>query len=60
MRYKYFISYSHIRGFGNCEITTISKIKDMDDINSIQKEIELQKGFKGVIILNYKLFNTIH
>jgi len=58
---QYFISYLYSEtndvknsGFGSTTITTDGKIKSMDDIFKIQKQIEKNLNIKGVIIMNYR------
>lgn len=60
MKTKYFVSYYYSResdliqsGFGNCEITC-GKIRDLDRIEAITKEIELQTERIGVVVISYR------
>ena len=53
--YKYFVSYSHERGFGNMSLTLEEKIKSHEDITLITEYIK-QEGRKQVIILNFVQF----
>ena len=60
--YRYFISYYYYyadnnMGYGYCEAKKTKKIRDMDDLEEIAKNIEEKTNSKLVIILNYKLLN---
>lgn len=50
---RYFVSYSHRRGFGHAEVPYEGLIKNIEDIRNIAEEIEKQIKVKDVIILNF-------
>lgn len=50
---RYFVSYSHRRGFGHAEVPFEGLIKGIEDIRTIAKEIEKSANVKNVIILNF-------
>ena len=50
---RYFVSYSHRRGFGHAEVPFEGLIKGIEDIRTIAKEIEKEIKVKDVIILNF-------
>lgn len=50
---RYFVSYSHRRGFGHAEVPFEGLIKGIKDIRNIAEEIEKQIKVKDVIILNF-------
>lgn len=50
---RYFVSYSHKRGFGHAEVPFEGLIKNIEDIRTIAKEIEKEIKVKDVIILNF-------
>ena len=52
IRYKYFVSYSHQKGFGCCEIALSRKIKTWKSIQEINELLEKNQNLKGVVILN--------
>lgn len=59
MTYRYFVSYAHVQGFGNC---TFESQFDWDNagtaqevnqwIKKVQSDIEQQGEVRGVIIVN--------
>jgi hypothetical protein len=55
MKYIYFVSYAHDRGFGNTELTTNHKISTMEEIKNVKKLVEDKGEVKGIAILNFIL-----
>ena len=49
---KYFVSYAHLRGFGNIFVYSTQKLTE-NDINDIQTKIKEQFNIEGCIILNF-------
>lgn len=50
---RYFVSFSHKRGFGHAVVSYEGLIKDIEDIRTIVEEIEKGEKVKEVIILNF-------
>ena len=62
MTYTYLVSYinyndSTIEGYGRLEVNRNRKIKNMEDIESIEELINKQYGYGKVFINNYILMN---
>ena len=62
MTYTYLVSYindndSTIEGYGRLEVNRNRKIKNMEDIESIEELIHKQYGYGKVFINNYILMN---
>ena len=55
--YKYFVSYSHSRGYGNLTTNLESPIEDIEDTKSIAREVEANQGLDGVAVLNFILLS---
>ena len=54
MKYEYFISYAHDRGFGSAHVTLDQKIDKGEILFEIAKEITQDNNFNNqVIILNF-------
>lgn len=51
MKYRYFVSYAHRRGFGMIDVGRNSKIENMDDIASMKKSIEENDESLGSIVV---------
>lgn len=49
---KYFVSFAHIRGFGNIFVTSERKLTEQD-IKVLTQQIEEKFAAKEVIILNF-------
>lgn len=56
MRYFIVYRYDHF-GVGNLEIDTEETIKGIKDIQKLEDLISLDKGFTGVVIINWKRFD---
>ncbi len=55
-RHRYFVSYSHDRGMGYCNLTRNNKIKNFNDIEEIRQTIENTiKVIKEPVIMNFIL-----
>lgn len=59
--YIYFASYLMFSkekgfGFGRCEVIRTAKIKNLEDIATIEKELEKENKATTVAIINYKPF----
>lgn len=59
MSYRYFVSYAHVQGFGNCVFesqfdwtgaTTVQEVNQW--IQEVQLKIEQQSEVCGVVIMN--------
>lgn len=50
---RYFISFAHSNGFGNCDVTTHSPINSWQTLEEIKKMFE-DKGYEQIIILFWK------
>ena len=62
MTYTYLVSYINyndltIEGYGRLEVNRNRKIKNMEDIESIEELIHKQYGYGKVFINNYILMN---
>lgn len=62
MTYTYLVSYINyndltIEGYGRLEVNRNRKIKNMEDIESIEELIHKQYGYEKVFINNYILMN---
>ena len=62
MTYTYLVSYINyndltIEGYGRLEVNRSRKIKNMEDIESIEELIHKQYGYGKVFINNYILMN---
>lgn len=55
MRYRYFISYAFQNGVGRCYVERNTKIKSVEDIESIEKSICNNNNLNTVSIINYIL-----
>jgi len=60
-KYSYFVSVvyykeNNVFGFTNFSITNQPKIKNIDDLESLQNRIMKKENFKNVVILNYRIF----
>lgn len=53
---KYFISYSHSRGFGASEFYRDRPISDYEDLRVIAKIIEREENVHSVVIINFRRF----
>lgn len=53
---KYFISYSHSRGFGASEFYRDHLISDYEDLKAIAKIIEHEDNVHSVVIINFRRF----
>lgn len=55
LKRKYFVSYSHTKGFGNVTMV-MTKPKSMSDLKQIREAIEKNSpdNLKGVVILNFQ------
>ena len=57
MKYRYFISYiatdSNNKYYGNTEVNTSAKIKSLEHIKDIERDLEKEIS-KKAIIFNYK------
>ena len=49
---KYFVSFTHLRGFGNTFVTSERKLTEQD-IEVVTQQIEEKFAAKEVIILNF-------
>ena len=63
MKYRYFISYAHEDGFGNCVIALDGKIDNPSDLLKISKMIKARSEgncmvCKNPIVLFYQLLST--
>ena len=56
--FRYFISYSHSKGFGNREVRYPKHIKGIEDVKAVARLIEQDAGYAPyeVVILNYNIF----
>ena len=58
MKYIYFLSYTHItkinHGAGNAQVTRNKKIKSLDDIRAIEKDLMELNNFDYCVINNWK------
>lgn len=53
---KYFISYSHSRGFGASEFYRDRPISDYEDLKAMAKIIEHENNVHSVVIINFRRF----
>ena len=57
MKYRYFISYiatdSNNKYYGNTQVNTSAKIKSLENIRDIERDLEKEIS-KKAIIFNYK------
>lgn len=58
MKYKYFISYSHSRGFGASEFYRDCPISDYGDLKAIAKIIEQENDVRSVVVINFRRFEN--
>ncbi|MDT8902204.1 hypothetical protein [Anaeroselena agilis] len=56
--HRYFVSYYFLDGFGCLEIIRKQAISNFDDIHEICNLIEQEKGYTGVVLLNYQLLRS--
>ena len=55
MKYKYFMSYQGLEGFGSQEVIMNVPITEYKQIEEIGKLIAKEHGYKEVVILFYTL-----
>lgn len=55
VKYRYFISYAFQNGIGRCYVERSTKIKSIEDIESIEKSIIKNGQLNEVSIINYIL-----
>lgn len=53
---KYYIAFSHDKGFGSVEISTDKEINSIDDVIDVRRKVEKVTEAKGVVIINWKKF----
>lgn len=56
--HKYFVSYSHSRGFGNSEVGIALPIKSIKDAQAIARDIEKISKVENVVVLKYNLMEV--
>jgi hypothetical protein len=55
MKYIYFVSYAHERGFGNCDIINDKTIDSWEDIQRIKEQLETECNISKPVIISFQL-----
>ena len=53
--FKYFISFAHRGGFGNCTVIFNGPIEDITEIRQIEEHIESEHRIKHATVLHFQL-----
>lgn len=55
--YTYFVSYTHMRGFGCASVSTSEKIKNWNDIQLLKSKLEeINPQCEDIVIISFQLF----
>lgn len=54
---RYFVSYSHSRGFGNCQVSLKRPIRSHEDIAAVADLIRRNNGLDGVVVISFQRFD---
>ena len=55
---RYFVSYAHQFGFGNCEIEPPNPVCGIEDVRGLAEAMVKQYGLTGVIVLFWQRFEV--
>jgi len=58
MKYTYFVSYAHNRGWGNIEITSSGLLDDIKVIHQTQNIIREISKMDEIVIIGFQLLKT--